>query len=296
MDAAQRAEGDGAEAARPAPSAGPTWNDAPYVVLPPLTPGQELRGALRVAGMVAVTALALALFVPGQALRRRLLPSLAAHYAVARLWSQAMIALLGVRRRVVGQPLNGAGVIVANHASWGDILALRAVTRINFVAKAEVRAWKGIGWVAEVCETVFIQRRRMASRDHASQLRARMAAGETLCIFAEGTSSDGQRVLPFKSALLSAVVELGHARQVAVQPVTLNWLPRDGLPPAFYGWWGTMGFEAHIWQVACRGTGGTVEIVFHPAMAAGATTDRKALTRACEAAVRSAKRPCIVAG
>jgi 1-acyl-sn-glycerol-3-phosphate acyltransferase len=296
LNVAQDTGGDAREPARPAQGAGPTWNDAPYVVLPPLTRGQRARGGLRVAGMVAVTALALALFVPGQALRRRLLPGLTAHYAVAGLWSQAMVALLGVRIRVVGQPLRGAGVIVANHATWGDILALRAVTRINFVAKAEVRAWAGIGWVAEVCETVFIERRRMASRDQASQLRARMAAGETLCIFAEGTSSDGQRVLPFKSALLSAVVDIGHDRQVAVQPVTLNWLPREGLPPAFYGWWGTMGFEAHIWQVACRGTGGTVEIVFHPATAAGATTDRKALTRACEAAVRSAKRPCFEAG
>ena len=281
------------EQAGAAPANGLTWNGAPYVTLPPLTAPQKLRGALRVGAMLAATAVALGLFLLGRAIRRHLWAGFGGHYAVARLWSRLLLALFGVRRRVVGQPLRGAGVMVANHATWADILALRSVTRINFVAKAEVRAWPGVGWVADVCETVFIERRRMASRDQAHQMRARLKAGETLCIFAEGTSSDGLRVLPFKSALLSAVADLGHEHRVAVQPVTVNWLPRAGLPAAFYGWWGDMGFEAHIWQVACRSTGGTVEVVFHPPIAAGAATDRKALTRDCEAAVRAAKRPCV---
>lgn len=272
---------------------GLTWNGAPYLVLPPLTRAERLRGALRVAAMAAATVPALGLFLLGRAVRRHLRPGFTGHFAVARLWSRLLLALLGLRRRVEGAPLRGAGVMVANHASWADILALRSVTRINFVAKAEVRAWAGIGWVADVCETVFIERRRMASRAQAAAMGARLAAGETLCIFAEGTSSDGLRVLPFKSALLSAVVDLGHAHRLAVQPVTVNWHAPPGLPAAFYGWWGTMGFEAHIWQVACRSRGGTVEIVFHAPLAAGAQTDRKALTRACEAAVRSAKHPSI---
>jgi 1-acyl-sn-glycerol-3-phosphate acyltransferase len=122
-------------------------------------------------------------------------------------------------------------------------------------------------------------------------MRARLKAGETLCIFAEGTSSDGLRVLPFKSALLSAVSDLGHQREVAVQPVTVNWLAPSGQHPAFYGWWGDMGFEAHIWQVACRSVGGAVEVVFHPPHEVDAFTDRKALTRWCEDQVRAAKRP-----
>lgn len=267
-----------------------TWNGAQYVTLPPLRRHERLRGGLRVALMLAATAAALLLFLAGRAVRRHLWPRFGGHYTVARWWSVALLRLLGLRRRVLGRPLGGPGVLVANHATWADILALRAVRRINFVAKAEVRAWPGVGWIAEVCETVFIERRRMASREQAARMRERLAKGETLCIFAEGTSSDGLRVLPFKSALLSAVVDLGHEHRLAVQPVTVNWIAPAHLPEAFYGWWGTMGFEAHIWQVACRSTGGLVEVVFHEPVAAVAATDRKALTRHCEAAVRSAKR------
>ena len=266
-----------------------TWNGADYVQLP-LTARERLRGGLRVAAILAATAVALVLFLAGQAVRRHLWGRFGGHYAVARIWSSLLLALFGVRRRVVGAPLSGPGVLVANHATWADILALRSVLRINFVAKAEVRHWPGVGWVADVCETVFIERRRMASRDQAAQMRERLERDETLCIFAEGTSSDGLRVLPFKSALLSAVVDMGHRHKVPVQPVTVNWVAPDHLPEAFYGWWGTMGFEAHIWQVACRSAGGVVEVVFHDAVSAGAATDRKALTRHCEAAVRSAKR------
>ena len=98
------------------------------------------------------------------------------------------------------------------------------------------------------------------------------------------------RVLPFKSALLSAVSDLGHQRAVSVQPVTVNWIAPHGQPPAFFGWWGAMGFEAHIWSVACRCVGGGVEVVFHQPRPVEDFEDRKALTRWCEAQVRSAKR------
>jgi 1-acyl-sn-glycerol-3-phosphate acyltransferase len=268
-----------------------TWNGATYVDHQPLTWQQRVRGSLRVTAMLAATALALLLFLIGKTIRQRLWAGFDGHFGVARLGSVALLAALGIRQRQIGTPLPGAGIMVANHASWADILALRAARRINFVAKAEVRAWAGIGWVADVCETVFIARRRSATREQAATLRERLARGETLCIFAEGTSSDGLRVLPFKSALLSAVSDLGHQRDLAVQPVTINWLAPAGQHPAFYGWWGDMGFEAHIWQIACRSAGGVVEVVFHPPHEVDEFTDRKALTRWCEAQVRAAKHP-----
>lgn len=268
-----------------------TWNAVAPPEMPPLAWREKMSGGLRIAAMLAATALALLAFLAGRTIRRHLWPGFGGHFFVARQWSRLLLRLFGIRRRVIGRPITGAGVLVSNHASWADILALRAVTRVNFVAKAEVRDWAGVGWVADVCETVFIERRRMASLAQAEAMRVRLLAGETLCIFAEGTSSDGRRVLPFKSALLSAVFDLGHERgaahTVAVQPVTINWIAPAGQPPAFFGWWGTMGFEAHIWQVACRGRGGRVEVVFHEACSARDFADRKAMTRHCEAQVRS---------
>jgi 1-acyl-sn-glycerol-3-phosphate acyltransferase len=274
--------------------AGLTWNDAAYVDHPPLIARQRLRGVARVAAMVALTVVCLALFLAGKGAQRAGWRGFWGHYAVARGWSRAMLALLGIRPATRGTPLAGAGVMVANHASWADILALRSARRINFVAKAEVRGWPVVGWIAAACETVFISRRRQATRAQVERLRARLVAGETLCVFAEGTSSDGLRVLPFKSALLSAVSaldgEAGEGGLIHVQPVTINWTPPPGQPAAFYGWWGTMGFEAHIWQVACRSVGGAVEVVFHEARPVADFADRKAMTRWCEEKVRAAKR------
>jgi len=268
-----------------------TWNDAPPPVLPPLSGPEKLRGALRVAAMVALTAICLALFLLLRFVRRRLLRGFKAQFFVARVWARGMLLLIGVRRRVVGSPIGTAGVWLANHASWSDILALRSARLVNFVSKAEVRAWPGIGWIAEVADTVFIERRRTLAHHHRGALADRLRAGQLLCIFPEGTSSDGLRVLPFKSTLLAALYEPGVPQDAQAQPVTLNWLAGPGLPAEFFGWWGAMPFERHVWEVACRSRGGVVEIVFHAPRRVADLGDRKLLTRWAEDAVRAAKRP-----
>ena len=267
-----------------------TWTDAAPPELPPLTAPQRLRGAARVAGLFAVTAVALTLFLIFRFVRRRIDRRIKAQFVVARYWARAMVRLMGVKRVVRGRPIEGAGVMLANHASWADILALRAARLVNFVSKAEVRGWPGVGWIAEVADTVFIERRRSMSLAHSDTLAGRLRAGQTLCLFPEGTSSDGLRVLSFKSTLLQALFEPGVPEDALVQPVTLNWLAPPDLPEAFYGWWGDMPFEGHIWQVCCRSAGGVVETIFHDPCAVADIPDRKAMARWAEAAVRGAKR------
>jgi 1-acyl-sn-glycerol-3-phosphate acyltransferase len=267
-----------------------TWNDAAPPQLPPLSAGQRLRGALRLVAALALTGASLALFLLGRFVRRRLIPGSGFHFAVARFWSRAMLRLIGVRRRVIGTPTPGGGVWLANHASWADILALRTARTVNFVSKAEVRGWPGVGWIAAVCDTVFIERKRSLSHEHRNVLADRLRAGELLCIFPEGTSSDGLRVLPFKSTLLGALFEPGAEAHAIVQPVTVNWIAPPGQPAEFFGWWGDMGFEDHIWDVLCRSLGGEVEVVFHPPAHVSDFADRKHLTRWAEAAVRGGKR------
>jgi 1-acyl-sn-glycerol-3-phosphate acyltransferase len=120
-------------------------------------------------------------------------------------------------------------------------------------------------------------------------LRDRIERGQLLCIFAEGTSTDGLRVLPFKSALLSFLFE-EELRETRVQAVTVNWIAPPGQPAEFFGWWGSMSFEGHIWDVVRRSRGGQVEIVFHEPARAADLGDRKALARTLEEQVRSAKR------
>ncbi len=266
-----------------------TWDGAAAPTLSPLTPLQRLRGAARLAAIVALTLPVLALFLVGRFLRRRVVRGVKFHFRVARFWARAMLRLIGVRRRVIGAPMDAAGVWVCNHASWADILALRSARLVNFVSKAEVRHWPGVGLIARAADTVFIERRRTQAGRQRNELADRIRAGQLLCIFPEGTSSDGRRVLPFKSALLSALFQDGMI-DAQVQPVTLNWIAPPGQPAEFFGWWGSMPFEGHIWDVLCRSGGGAVEIVFHPPRRVTDFTDRKALTRWSEDAVRAGLR------
>jgi 1-acyl-sn-glycerol-3-phosphate acyltransferase len=267
-----------------------TWNDATPPELPPLTLGQRLRGGFRVAAFVALTAVALAVFLLGRALRRWLGRWVTFHFGAARLWSRAGLAILGLRHRVRGRPIS-KGAMVANHCSWLDILTLRACRLIYFVSKAEVADWPGVGFITKVTGTVFIERRRQAAKEQERILLERIAADQVLCFFPEGTSTDGLRVLPFKSALFSAFHHDGHGEDLMIQPVTIRYVPPPGLPLNFYGWWGTMGFEAHIWQVACRSRGGVAEVTFHEPVRPRAFPDRKALAAHCQAQVAGVMGP-----
>ncbi len=118
-------------------------------------------------------------------------------------------------------------------------------------------------------------------------LRSRIADDQLLCLFPEGTSTDGLRVLPFKTSLFSTFFVDGQGADIQVQPVSVRYHTSapDRLPKDLYGWWGSMGFEKHIWDVLTLSFGGSVDVVFHPAVTASAFDDRKALANACQTAV-----------
>jgi len=255
-----------------------TWRGAEPEELPPLTGAETLRAALRLVAFVSLTAVILGLFLVGRALRGAFGRRVRFHFRLARLWAVGGLWLTGLRLRVDGRPVT-AGALVANHSSWIDIFALRAVTLVYFVAKAEVRDWPLVGFITRVTGTVFIERRRSHAKRQEEILRERIAASQLLAFFPEGTSTDGLRVLPFKSSLFSVFFLDGHGAELWVQPVTIRYLPdpRDGVPASFYGWWGDMGFGAHIWQVLARSRRGRVEVIFHEAVRPTDFSSRKAL-------------------
>ncbi|WP_201157732.1 lysophospholipid acyltransferase family protein, partial [Rhodobaculum claviforme] len=189
-----------------------------------------------------------------------------------------------------GRPMRGAGVMVANHVSWLDIFVLNAAGPVAFVSKSEVAAWPGIGWLARATGTVFITR---SVRDAAAQRRMiaeRLRGGDRLVIFPEGTSTDGQQVLPFKPTLLAALfdAEAGGGGAAQVQPVSLRYIAPQGRDARFYGWWGDMAFGGHLLAVLAAPRQGAVALTFHPTLRVGAFADRKALAAACTAQVRTA--------
>ncbi|MFI4981949.1 MAG: lysophospholipid acyltransferase family protein [Nevskiales bacterium] len=181
--------------------------------------------------------------------------------ALKARWSRQLLDVLGVRLQFAGTPPAG-GFLVANHISWLDVYAINALVPTSFVAKAEVRAWPLIGWLSQNTETIFMERgsRAAAMRAQtrlADALRRRSAVG----VFPEGTTSSGEAVLPFHSALFQPAIDAG----TPVLPLSLRYTGRDGqasAAPVYIG-------ETSLWQslLAIAGADGlTVHIEFLPAL------------------------------
>ena len=183
---------------------------------------------------------------------------------MVRLWAAQALPTLGLGYVRHGEPMRRGGAFVANHSSWIDIVALQRAAAPFLVSKAEVRGWPVIGHIGRAIGTMFIDRRPAEAKRQEAQLFARLARGDRMAIFPEGTSTDGQRVLPFKSALFGVFFAPELQGRIAVQPVSIAYRPRPGLPAAFYGWWGEMDFASHLRDVMARSTGGVVELTFHP--------------------------------
>lgn len=195
--------------------------------------------------------------------------------------------VLGIRYTTEGTPLQGAGVVVANHASWLDIFALNARKRIYFVSKSEVADWPGIGWLAKATGTVFIARDRSKVRDQIAVFKNRLAAGHKLLFFPEGTSTDGLQVLPFKPALFGAFFDPALWNSLQIQAVCVVYHAPSGADPRFYGWWGDMAFGPHLMSTLAAKPQGAVHVVYHPPVKVSDFGDRKALAKAMENQVRA---------
>ncbi|MEM1264816.1 MAG: lysophospholipid acyltransferase family protein [Pseudomonadota bacterium] len=202
-------------------------------------------------------------------------------YGLVRVWGRLNLLLCGLTLRRSGAPDPAAQAIVANHAGWLDIFTLLAADRVFFVSKAEVRAWPVVGPLSRQMDPVYIDRRRQAAKAHGEEIARRLADGDRLCLFPEGTSTDGRRVLPFRSTLFAVFTP-----EMRVQPVSIVYRPRPGLPESFYGWWGNMALGPHLKAVFALSSGGVVDVVFHPSLLAAEYPSRKALARAAEERVR----------
>ncbi len=195
---------------------------------------------------------------------------------------------LGMGYRTSGELMREQGAVVANHTSWLDIFALNARKRVYFVSKAEVAKWPGIGWLARATGTVFIERDRKKAREQTKVFETRLKAGHKLLFFPEGTSTDGLRVLPFKTTLFEAFFTKELREFMYVQPVTVVFHAPDGRPARFYGWWGDMDFGPHLLKTLGARKQGSVELIYHAPAKVSDFENRKALAAHCEEAVRHA--------
>lgn len=265
------------------PAATPEGRRAALVSLAPDTRPLTTGGVLRAVGRLLLAALWTLPSIPVQAA----LVALPGHGNVAfgAFYHRVLCRILGLKVRVVGQAAQGTKVLfLSNHSSWLDIPVLGGVLGAPFVSKADVGEWPVVGLIARLGRTVFVSRTRGRTGEEAAGMRERLAAGDSLILFPEGTSSDGGRVLPFRSAFLG-VAEMTKL----VQPVSVVYDRLGGLPVvrrdrAHFAWYGDMDIGSHFWRLAKR-SGGGVTVLLHEPVDPHAFPNRKVLTQAVERVV-----------
>lgn len=202
---------------------------------------------------------------------------------------------LGLRVQVVGHPATGrATLLVSNHISWTDIVAIGSVADVTFVAKREVGEWFFVGMMARLQKTIFVDRtRRTDAKRTSTEMGAHMAGGNAVLLFAEGQSDVGTHVLPFRSALVGAaqhaMIEAG-AKDVLIQPLTIAYTRLQGLPVgrnerSLIAWVKSKSLKQNVREIL----GGSVKdavVVFGQPLSLSEKDDRKAVTRAAEQIVR----------
>lgn len=239
---------------------------------------RPLGGRLRAIRRMTLAVLWTLLAIPVQAVLV-LLPG-RGKVVFARTYHRVLCWLIGLRLNVVGRPSARRPVLyVANHSSWLDILVLGAVLEAVFVSKAEVGRWPLVGLVARLGRTVFVSRERGRTADEASGLRAALASGDSLILFPEGTSSDGSRVLPFRSSFLAVADAAASVQAVSLVYDRLGGLPACRRDRPIFAWFGDMDIATHFWRLARR-SGARATVLLHEPADPRAFPDRKALTAA----------------
>lgn len=164
-------------------------------------------------------------------------------------WSRGLLSLLNVTVSVHGQPVKcGPMLVVINHISWLDILVMLAAQPVCFVSKSEVKHWPLIGWLATQVGTLYIERTK--ARDAlrvVHQIAEGLKAGQLIAIFPEGTTSNGQTVLPFHANLLQAAISAGSP----VQAVALRYLELQGQPSMSPVFVGDDTLVSSVWRMLC---------------------------------------------
>ena len=164
-------------------------------------------------------------------------------------WSSRMLEVLGLRLHVEGTPHAGAKLIVANHVSWLDVMAVHAVCpQARFVSKADVRHWPVIRHLVDSAGTLYIERER--KRDAlrvVHQMAQALRDGETVAIFPEGTTGPGPLLLPFHANLLQAAITSG----AMVQPVLLRFADAHAPFSASATYLADTNLLQSLWRLCC---------------------------------------------
>lgn len=252
------------------------------MTIPPAAKHSVL-GSLRVAARLSAIVLASLALMPLQWLLMRVHRGRAA-FVLPRWWFACLRRALSIRVILEGTPRDTGGTLfVGNHVSHFDIVVLGSLLRARFIAKNDMERWPGMRLVGELAQTLYISRRRTDAATVAASVAAQMRDDQDLVLFAEGTTSSGERVAPFKSSLFSLFMgERAAGNAWTLQPFTLEIQSVDGCPVSAggdrdgYAFHGEMDAGEHVRRFL-RSSGAVVRVTFHAPMAIPADIDRKTL-------------------
>jgi 1-acyl-sn-glycerol-3-phosphate acyltransferase len=264
-----------------------------------LTLGSPYRSAWRLGSYLIFTVAIVSLQVAALALNARFASLLPVVYHRVCCW------LLDLHLETRGTMSTARPTLfVCNHSSYLDISVLGSMIPGSFVAKTEVADWPFFGFLAKLQRTVFVdRRRRTATHRQRDELLQRLDAGDNLILFPEGTSNDGNRTLPFRSALFGVAEREGRsgkreALPLTIQPVSLAYVRLNGMPIGrslrpYVAWYGDMDLFSHLWRVAGLGRI-TVTVEFHPPVTLAQFVSRKGLSEHCQRMVAEGVAAAIV--
>ena len=177
-------------------------------------------------------------------------------------------------------------LIIPNHTTYLDIIGLGSLTSLSFTPKSEIRSWPIIGWMCILSDCVFIERRPAYMQEAAAEMKAKLARGKVLCIFGEGTTTDGIHIKPFKSGFFSLAID----QHLPVQPVSVAYTHFGNRLISLtnreeIAWIGDATLLRHMWHILSEPNVHVV-VQAHPVIPAGTYADRKLLAHACEVAVK----------
>jgi lyso-ornithine lipid O-acyltransferase len=210
------------------------------------------------------------------------------------IFHRTVLFAIGAKVRVEGKPVAERPLLLLpNHVSWLDIPVIGSIHPCCFVAKAEIAKWPVAGTMAKMQRSIFVDRaKRAKTPEVGAEMAERMAEGDPVVVFAEGTTGDGNRLLMFRSGLIGGVRDaLGDmGDRLLLQPVAIGYARRDGLPigrtyRAQVAWYGDMTLLPHLMGIL---TGGPLDITvtYGEPIRMSDTEDRKVMTRRVEDAVR----------
>lgn len=261
-----------------------TWEKENVDEIPPIGFFHVLKGLLRLLVFLPLTVFLVIIFLIFKAILKPLNLNYPV-FLIRKSWSVLILRLFGLKLKVIGKQSYNSTIFVSNHISWTDILVIQSVLDIIFVAKSDVKKMPGLGFLAGIANTVFIDRNPQKISKDSLILKKKIEKGELICFFPEGTSTDGLRVLKFKSGFFQLLFDGIYNQNKyikKVQPLSIYYkVHNKNLSKDFYGWWGSMSIISHITKILCLSSG-SVELKFHDSLNSEEFNDRKEIALAAE--------------